>query len=330
MAFLRKRGKIWYVYWYQGRKLIGRRVSAQKEIAERFKRRKEYELDTRRAFGIIERISFKEFSQKYLEFSKTTKSQASSSRDELSIKHLLQFFFSYDLTDIRPQNIERYRQERLKYVSKATTNRELACLKHLFTKAIDWGYAEMNPVKRVKFFKEAGKLRYLNRDEIKRLLEATQKSQVKDYMLPIISIALNTGLRKKDIFNLTYQDINLKTKTINLTISKTSKPTILPINSTLYEVLKKYIAHHKNEGKLFKINSIKSAFTTILKKAGIENCTFHTLRHTFGSQLVIAGVDVRVIQELLGLKSIVMVTRYTHPNEISKDTVEKIAKITKY
>lgn len=59
-------------------------------------------------------------------------------------------------------------------------------------------------------------------------------------------------------------------------------------------------------------SDIKSPFKGALKRAGIENFRFHDLRHTFASKLVMAGVDIRAVQELMGHKSITMTMKYSH------------------
>ncbi len=59
-------------------------------------------------------------------------------------------------------------------------------------------------------------------------------------------------------------------------------------------------------------SDIRSTFKGALKRAGIENFRFHDLRHTFASKLVMAGVDIRAVQELMGHKSITMIMKYSH------------------
>jgi integrase len=58
--------------------------------------------------------------------------------------------------------------------------------------------------------------------------------------------------------------------------------------------------------------SFRSAFELAVRKAGLENFTFHDLRHTFASRLVMAGVDLPTVKELMGHKDITMTLRYTH------------------
>jgi integrase len=74
---------------------------------------------------------------------------------------------------------------------------------------------------------------------------------------------------------------------------------------------------------------VKTGWWTALEKAGIENFTFHGLRHTFGSRLGMAGVDIRTIQELMGHKDIKMTMRYSHPTpEHKKNAVKVLDQVT--
>ncbi len=71
--------------------------------------------------------------------------------------------------------------------------------------------------------------------------------------------------------------------------------------------------------------SVKNAFNRAVRKAGIEDFTFHSLRHTFASQLVRDGVDLYVVQKLLGHSSPKMTQRYAHLREdMLKDAIKKI------
>ncbi len=91
----------------------------------------------------------------------------------------------------------------------------------------------------------------------------------------------------------------------------------IPINQTLRETLQKQVRHLHSEyafvdkeGKRFK--EIKRSFKSALRRSGIKDFTFHDLRHTFASQLVMAGIDLTTIKELLGHKTLAMTLRYAH------------------
>ena len=129
--------------------------------------------------------------------------------------------------------IEKYKAKRLEKVAPATVNRELACLKHMFSKAIEWDYVKTNPVKKVKSLKEPpGRLRYLKPPEFKALFE-----NFANYIKPIFVTALNTGMRKSEIFRLKWVDVDLKNSKITVVETKNNESRIVPINKTLYEQL---------------------------------------------------------------------------------------------
>ena len=93
------------------------------------------------------------------------------------------------------------------------------------------------------------------------------------------------------------------------------------------ETLSKY--REESEGEyIFKYkdkNSLGSSFRKVMKRLGIKDLCFHSLRHTFVTNLAMNGVDLSTIQELLGHKSIVMTKRYSHPTpEHKKQAVEKL------
>lgn len=224
--------------------------------------------------------------------------------------------------------IEKYKAERLAEVSPATVNRELANLKNMYTKAIEWGYVKSNPVKKVKFLKEPpGRLRYLKAEEVDALLKACA-----DHLRPIVITALNTGMRRGELFNLKWTDVDLKNRKITVVNTKNNESRVIPINQTLYKELIEISDESKGEyvfpdrkGHPFK--DIKKSFSTALKRAKIEDFRFHDLRHTFGSHLVMQGVDLRTVQQVMGHKDIKMTMRYSHLSpEYVQEAMERLDK----
>ena len=145
-------------------------------------------------------------------------------------------------------------------------------------------------------------------------------------------VALNTGMRLVEILNLKRPDIH--NGYIYLTKTKTYMPRQIPINKTLAEVLvaipiqmsSDYLFWGKKGGPL---KSITRSFKNALKQAGIRNLTFHDLRHTFASKLVMKNVSLKAVQELLGHRDIKITMRYAHLSEdIKKDAVNLLDKET--
>lgn len=124
----------------------------------------------------------------------------SHKRDALSVRTLLTFFKGKSLASITAANIEDYIIKRQSDgVANGTINRELACLKRMYTLAIRWGEAPYNSVKEVDFLEEpSGRTRYLSQEEAQRLL---RESNV--YLRPIVFTALNTGMHVSEILELT-------------------------------------------------------------------------------------------------------------------------------
>jgi integrase len=264
----------------------------------------------------------------YLQFSKAHKTAHSYRRDQVSIKNLLESLSGHRVSKISAHEIERYKNARRKKVSAATVNRELSCIKHMFNKAVQWNYLPENPLQAVAKFKEPpGRVRYLSEDEIGRLLNCCASS-----LRPIIVMALNTGMRKGEIMNLLWSDVDLKNRLILVRNSKNNESRHVPINDTLYSELNKLREGYRSDKPVFTwkngkpIKSIHNAFYRTMERARISNFRFHDLRHTFASYLAMKGVDIRVIQQLLGQKTIAMTMRYSHlSNKTLRTAVDKLS-----
>jgi integrase len=260
----------------------------------------------------ITKIKFDKFCEEYMEkYAKVNK--RSWSRDQISIAHLNGFFDDKTLNEIATRDVENYKAHRQTFVGNSTINREMACLKCMFNLAVKWGYAKDNPVRGVSFFKENNqRVRFLEPQERKRLLAFCPP-----HLKPIVIMALNTGLRKSEILNLTWSDIDFERRLIHVRQSKSGESRYIPMNNflteTLQDVTKRLDSPYifcDESGKPYK--SVKKSFNNALKKAGIKDFVFHDLRHCYGSYLTMAGVDITTVKELMGHKTITMTLRYSH------------------
>jgi len=319
---------VWYIdYSFNGRR-VRKKVGTSKKMAELALKETELKIVKKKFLGINEpkRMIFDKLCDEYLQFSKANKRPRSHIRDITSIKSLKQSFSNMLITEIAAQNLEVHKNRRHDEVKPATINREISCVKHMFTKAIEWGYLTGNPFQSVKKFKEPpGRLRHLSEEEIQSLV-----NHCNGQTRHIVIIALNTGMRRGEILNLTWGDINMKQRFINVRESKNNEIRTIPINDMLYKSLQEigpqmplqYVFTNDN-GK--PLSTIKTGFRAALKRAGITDFRFHDLRHTFASLLVMAGADIRTIQELLGHKDIKMTMRYSHLSTAHlRDTVNKL------
>ena len=206
--------------------------------------------------------------------------------------------------------------DRLKYISKASVNKNVSCLRSMFNKAIEWGiFSGKNPVKGIKFYKlDNRRTRYLEKEEIPRLLRACERQPG---LRDLIEFALNTGMRKGEIFGLKWNDIDINQGWVHLLRTKNNEKREVPINSTTRDILYRLKKHpespyvfHRDDGRPY-VYVVKS-FRRALRTAGITDFRFHDLRHTFASQLVMSGIELYTVKELLGHKTIEMTMRYSH------------------
>ncbi|MCB1751017.1 MAG: tyrosine-type recombinase/integrase [Gammaproteobacteria bacterium] len=250
------------------------------------------------------------------------------------------------LEDIRLADVETWRIKKQKAGLKpATINRQSKALKTALQRAVDLDLLPTNPLARLKFLKfdKRPVIRYLTDAENKRLLatlmardsrlregrrNANEWRKERDYDLlpelgeyadnltPLVMLALNTGLRRGELWNLQWGDIDLKRQTLTVhgKGAKSGQTRHIPLNNTAVSVLK----IHKGKVAQLPANPVfgkhffQKSFGNLLKAARIENFRFHDIRHTFASRLVMAGVPLNTVRELMGHSSIEMTLIYAH------------------
>ena len=180
--------------------------------------------------------------------------------------------------------------------------------------------------------------RFLTRnDEYPRLVAALNARQTRmrasglpcmtgqytDHLMPLVLVALHTGLRRGDLFSLEWSHINLErgqvTKVINKTRRKTVKPVTLPLRNDAVAVLKDWRAQTDGNGLVFpspvtgkQLDSVKTAWRNLMAAADIQDFRFHDLRHTFASWLVMQGASLFTVQKLMTHSTAEMTQVYAH------------------
>ena len=329
-----KRGRWWIDYYTpdgrRRRKLYGTHDDAKTALAKIDLAKKDQSYTDPYASP-----KFKEFSETYLKTVSIHKK--SYDRETWFIKSLVAFFGESKLCKIERTKVLEYRVTRLKTVSKATVNRELSVLRHMFNVAIDQNMVATNPARGgigMKAFKEQGRERYLEMSEIEALLTAIQARIVKNssdkmrasarkswqYLHTAVVMALHTGMRKGEILGLRWVNVNWERKTLLLLDTKNGESRRLPIDSILLRELSEHRSRVKNEelvfpsfdnnGKVVPMADVKGSFGRVLKDAVITNFRFHDLRHTFASHYMMKGGQLYALSNILGHKDLKMTQRY--------------------
>lgn len=282
--------------------------------------------------GVIERelekMSVARLMTVFLEYSETNKK--SYATDKSRAKVIKKYFGeSTQIKDITPKMIEDFKKHLVDNgKSKTTANRYYEQLSTAFNMAVNNKYLKINPCKSVKKFPTQNyTVRYLTEEEEERLMKV-----VPDYLKDIIIIALNTGLRKTNILELKWEQINFDFNFIEVLENKGNKHIMLPINETLLQLFSKtpeadrvgYVFVNPETKTCYK--DIKKAWTTALKQAKIENFRFHDLRHTVGTRLAKANIPVNVIKEILAHSDVRTTMRYVHSTAGAKlDALSKLS-----
>jgi integrase len=228
------------------------------------------------------------------------------------------------IVDLTAQRIAQYERDRVveksklgRLVTPSTVNRELAILRHLLRLAEEWGYIAKVP--KIRLGREPeGRLRFLAEDEIARLLAACEAKAVKSpYLLPVVTVALHTGMRKGEILGLSWERVDFARGVLQLEHTKSGRRREVPMNRAVYDALDG-LPGPKAEGFVFRKRdgrawgNVRTAFEDACREAKVDNFRFHDLRHTCASWLVMKGRSLKEVQEILGHREFTMTLRYAH------------------
>jgi site-specific recombinase XerD len=253
-------------------------------------------------------VSFADIARDALAYSKTHK--LSYRNDVCRMENLLRWFREYPADAVTPQDIERrFGQQEW---SAATANRYRALLSLTYRLAIRNGKIKENPARLVRHrLEDNARIRFLSTDEetaLRKAIESECPERISEFVL-----ALNTGLRLSEQYGLTWADVSLARRVLTIPRSKNGSTRYVPLNQAALGALESLRKRTADAGFVCGgAAGPRTWFEPALKKAKIANFSWHCIRHTFASRLVMAGVDIRTVQELMGHKTIAMTVRYAH------------------
>lgn len=271
-------------------------------------------------------------------------------------RHAIEYSFGTlmrkPLTDITQRDLEAMRVKWLAAGLKdATANRKLAALRGALSKAVEWGALDQHPMTKLKPMRldTRARVRFLSSEEERRLRQALDDREERirgerdsanrwrrerkkeelpdlrakkfaDHLKPMAIISLNTGLRRGELFNLTWPDIDFSQKTLTVVGegAKSDQTRHIPLNKEALQTIKEWKTQSSGLPLLFPsqtggvMDNVKKSWDGVLKEAKVSSFRWHDLRHTFASKLAMKGVPLNTIRDLLGHADLKMTLRYAH------------------
>jgi integrase len=272
------------------------------------------------------------------------------------------------LDDLTAWAVEKIRAERIKAGRKpSTVNRDLVVLKSALSKAEEWGHVGKHPLRKVKPARidDIGRIRWLSPDEETRLYDALKAREATardarasanawrkergypelpvlsdelfvDHLQPMVLLSLNTGMRRGEVFQLRWTDVDLDRRQIKVrgATAKSRRTRYLPMTSEAHGTLSRWkkqqgaaeLVFPGDVGRPF--TNVKKAWQALLTAAKISSFRWHDMRHHFASRLVSKGVDLNTVRELLGHADIEMTLRYAHlAPEFKAQAIAKLERV---
>jgi site-specific recombinase XerD len=262
-------------------------------------------------------VSFAELARETLAYSKSHK--RSYDDDVIRMEKLLNRFRDRAADSITPQELEQHLAQTAEESdwAPATVNRYRALISLVFRLGIESGKVKENPARLVKHRQENNaRVRWLSAEEEVRLRAALSATCPEH--IPELDLALNTGLRLGELYGLEWENVNLARRVLTVPRPKNGEMRHVPLNGPALAALGEAQKRSDGTGPVIRnadggaLTSPRYWFEPAVRRAKLRSFSWHCLRHTFASRLVMAGVDLRTVQELMGHKSIQMTVRYSH------------------
>ncbi len=249
---------------------------------------------------------------------------------------LLEHFAAKPIRNLKPSEIEFFKNKRLKQWTRqgkprkiASVNRELALLRTMLNFAVQNGWLIQNPFTKTKgiiaISAEVERNRILSFDEESKLLSVCTGKRA--HLKALLICALDTAMRRGEIFKMKWQDLNFETNEIHIpqTNTKTEDARIVGITPRLKDELDQLwkLSPKEESVIVFGITAtIKTSFTSACKEAGISDFRFHDCRHTATTRMIASGSPHTEVMKITGHSQLKTFLRYLN---ITTETANKVA-----
>ncbi|MDP7241736.1 MAG: site-specific integrase [Rhodospirillales bacterium] len=326
MATLRKRGSRWHVQVRRKGFPSVSRSFQSKSNAKAWARNTEASIDRYdlpRNFRCLDTLTVGDIIERYRD---TVTIKKRGRRNEIIILNALirQRFARLSLAETTPDVFSAYRDARLQVVKPTTIRRELSLLKHAFGLAKrEWGIPlKDNPLDGIRRPPpDQPRQRRLKDGELARLLEGCQRGRTL-LLRPLVQLAVETGMRRGELLNIHWEDINFEKRTLRIPITKNGHARTIPLTLTAISVLRDLPQNGDGRAIPTTGNAIRLAWCRLTRRVGIDDLHFHDLRHEAISRFFEMGLSVPEVALISGHRDYRMLFRYTHLR--AEDVVKKL------
>jgi integrase len=312
LASIRKRQSKWHVQVRRSGQ-SRTRTFTHKTDAEVWARKTEREIDTGEIRAVADRlktVTVGDLLRRYRD-EVIPKKRSAASIELYIVDRFIEHPMSFSsLAAFSPAAVTRFRDERLRQVKGSTVVRDLGVLRHCFEVARkDWGIPlKTNPVAEIT-------MPSVGRPRERRITEAelsALKSRCTHPLLwSVITIAIETGMRRGEIVNMKWSDIDWDLGTLHIPTTKNGHPRTIPLTPMAMETLKSVT---RDGDLVFPMtgNAVRLAWERLKKRAGVVDLRFHDLRHEAVSRFFEMGLSVPEVALISGHRDLRMLHRYTH------------------
>jgi integrase len=337
--FLSKHSNGIYYLWFineQGKKQkVSTRCTYKSEALQFLQTFKRDQYEQRQK---TKRRLLSEFLIDFLSYAEGSFSKATVEIYKTSLNNFVSLIGDLPLASYTPQHFDAYKTERqkpvkvitvkdghktekLKAVSPVTVNIELRTLRSFFNTAVRWKLLERTPFD-VQFVRVPDtQPTFLTKQDFQKLLSFIEEGWFKE----VIVFAVNTGLRRGELINLRWNNVDLQRKLLTIEsnptfLTKSGRRRVIPLNESAYFLLQRKPSKDMSEyvftlnGKILHADWITHLFKRYVRQANLSNqkMHFHSLRHSFASWLAQDGTSVYMIKDLLGHSDVKTTQIYSH------------------
>lgn len=282
-------------------------------------------------------ISLTDFKEEYCNYIEKNHSKSYLADVKCTFDALIKSIDNLPLSKLNTRLLEKFLLDSFN-ITKYGAKHHYNNLRAAFNKAVFWGYLDANPMQKIHLPKIPQSFpAFINKDELDSIIQKTKNKDLKDFFL----MGYHSGMRRDEIRLLKWSSINLRDRIIivsnsNTFTTKSKKERVIPINDTLFNMLKnrlpKVINLNSDEFVFQKLSGIPyhpdyitKQFKKVVRDLGMnEKIHLHSLRHSTASNMAQANVSLYIIKEILGHQDISTTAQYSHLQKENLTTAIKV------